>query len=130
MANPSGKITRWLGRAPAGVLNIYAVGCAFGAYFFVYAFRKPFAAATYGGLQFAGSQVELKTAFVVSQVLGYTLAKYLGVKLNSEATRSHRMRAIIALVVLAEIALVLFGAVPSEWKVAAIFLNGLPLGLV
>jgi len=40
------------------------------------------------------------------------------------------MRAIIALVALSEIALVLFGAAPPGWKVAAIFLNGLPLGLV
>ncbi|HEX4416154.1 MAG TPA: DUF5690 family protein, partial [Lacipirellulaceae bacterium] len=44
--------------------------------------------------------------------------------------RSRRMPAIVGLVILAEIALVLFGAVPAEWKVAAIFLNGLPLGLV
>jgi hypothetical protein len=130
MANPPGKITRWLQRAPAGVLSGYAVACAFSAYFFVYAFRKPFAAATYPGLHFADTDIELKTAFVVSQILGYTVAKYLGVKLNSEATRSRRMPAIIALVALSELALLLFGAVPPGWKVAAIFLNGLPLGLV
>src|SRR3954468_1705964 len=130
MANSTGRITRWLERAPAGVLSGYAVACAFFAYFFVYAFRKPFAAATYPGLHFAGSDIQLKTAFVVSQILGYTVAKYLGVKLNSEATRRNRMRAIITLVALSEIALVLFGAAPPGWKVAAIFLNGLPLGLV
>lgn len=130
MANPPGRITRWLERAPAGVLSAYAVACAFAAYFFVYAIRKPFAAATYPGQHFFATDIQLKTAFVVSQILGYTVAKYLGVKLNSEATRSRRMPAIVALVALAEIALVLFGAAPSEWKVAAIFLNGLPLGLV
>jgi hypothetical protein len=130
MAHAPSKITRWLERAPAGVLSGYAVGCAFFAYFFVYAFRKPFAAATYSELQFAGTAIQLKTAFVVSQILGYTVAKYLGVKLNSEATRSQRLPMIIGLVALAEIALILFGAAPPEWKVAAIFLNGLPLGLV
>jgi hypothetical protein len=106
------------------------VACAFFAYFFVYAFRKPFAAATYPDLHFAGSEIELKTAFVVSQILGYTVAKYLGVKLNSEARRARRMPTIIALVALAQMALVLFAAVPPQWKVAAIFFNGLPLGLV
>ncbi len=130
MLNSGSRLTRWLGSAPASVLNSYAVGCAFFAYFFVYAFRKPFLAATYSGLHFAGSGIYLKTAFVVSQILGYTVAKYLGVKLNSEATRSRRLPAIIALVVIAELALVLFGAAPPEWKVAAIFFNGLPLGLV
>src|SRR5438309_2336895 len=120
MTKPSGRITRRLERAPAGVLSGYAVACAFCAYFFVYAFRKPFAAATYPGLHFAGSEIELKTAFVVSQILGYTVAKYLGVKLNSEAKRARRMPTIIVLVALAEIALVLFAAVPPQWKVAAI----------
>jgi hypothetical protein len=130
MPNSGNRITRWLSGAPASVLSSYAVACAFFAYFFVYAFRKPFAAATYPGLHFAGSEIELKTAFVVSQILGYTVAKYLGVKLNSEAKRARRMPTIIALVALAEIALVLFAAVPPQWKVAAIFFNGLPLGLV
>jgi hypothetical protein len=130
MALVPGKITRWLERAPAGVLSGYAMGCAFFAYFFVYAFRKPFAAATYSGQQFAGSAIQLKTAFVVTQILGYTVAKYLGIKLNSEAARSRRLPAIIAFVALAEIALVVFGAAPPEWKVVAIFFNGLPLGFV
>jgi len=47
-------------------MNTYAIGTAFSAYFCVYAFRKPFTAATYDGLYFANSQIQLKTALVVS----------------------------------------------------------------
>jgi hypothetical protein len=129
MAASPGRITRWLERAPASVLNGYAVGAAFVAYFCVYAYRKPFAAATYDGLQFAGTDVQLKTAFVVSQILGYTVSKYLGIKLVSEARRNQRLWMLIGLIVFAEFALLLFAILPPGWKVVAIFLNGLPLGM-
>ena len=130
MPTSRGKITQWLERAPAGAMNGYAVAAAFMAYFCVYAFRKPFTAATYEGLQFAGTEIQLKTAFVVSQILGYTVSKYLGVKWVSESRRSQRLWMLIALIAFAEFALLLFAVLPAEWKVAAIFLNGLPLGMV
>lgn len=130
MANSRGGITAWLERAPAGVMNAYAVVAAFTVYFCVYAFRRPFTAATFEGLSFGGTQIQLKTAFVVSQVIGYTLAKYSGIKVVSEASRAGRARMLLGLIGLAEFALVLFAIVPPEWKVAAILLNGLALGMV
>ena len=108
----------------------YAVAAAFATYFCMYAFRKPFTAATYDGLVFAGTQIELKTALVVNQIIGYTFSKFLGIKVCSETDRRHRLRMLILLILSAESALVLFAVVPTEWKVAAIFLNGLPLGMV
>ncbi len=111
-------------------MNGYAVGTAFVVYFCMYGFRKPFTAATYEGLLFAGYKVQLKTAFVVSQIVGYTLSKYLGIKLDSEVRRNQRLWMLIGLIVFAECALLLFAVLPQEWKVAAIFLNGLPLGMV
>lgn len=128
--NSRGGITAWLERAPAPVLNTYAVVAAFSAYFCVYAFRKPFTAATYDGLHFAGTQIELKTALVVSQILGYGLAKYAGIKFVSEASRSRRAWMVVGLIVWAELAMVLFAILSTEWKVAAIFLNGFPLGMI
>jgi hypothetical protein len=129
MTTSRGRITLWLERAPAGVMSAYAAVTAFATYFFVYAFRKPFTAAPFNG-HFAGSQVELKTALVVSQIIGYTLAKYVGIKVCSEAMRSRRAWMLVGLIIWAEVALVLFAILPSEWKVAAILLNGLPLGMV
>ncbi len=40
----------------------------------MYAFRKPFAAASYANATFLGTDIELKTALVIGQVLGYTLS--------------------------------------------------------
>ena len=124
------RITAWLERAPAPVMNTYAVIAAFSAYFCVYAFRKPFTAATYDGLYFAGTRIELKTALVVSQIIGYMLAKYAGIKYVSEATRGRRAWMVAGLIAWAELAMVLFAIVPNEWKIAAILLNGFPLGMI
>lgn len=118
-------------------IGLYAAFWAFCTYFCMYAFRKPFAAAAYQGdpltLGAIGSEIDLKTAFVVSQVLGYAISKYAGVKLCSEATRTARPWLLTGLIVAAQGALVLFGALPEDrplLKAAAIFLNGLPLGMV
>jgi Family of unknown function (DUF5690) len=109
-------------------LNLLASGLAFVTYFCMYAFRKPFAAATYDASGWLG--LDLKTSFVMSQVLGYTVSKFLGIKWVSEVTRALRLRMLIALVLLAELALLGFALLPPGGKVAALFLNGLPLGMI
>jgi len=96
----------------------------------MYAFRKPFSAAQFEGLSLLGTQIELKTAFVISQVIGYALSKYLGIKFCSEMTRGRRLSMLIGLVVVAEIALLLFAVLPPQFKIFALFANGLPLGMV
>jgi hypothetical protein len=102
----------------------------------MYAFRKPFAAAKFEGLDLTLGigdvkiEIGLKTAFVISQILGYTLSKYVGIKVCSEITRGRRASALVLLILLAEAALLLFAVLPNNWKIVAIFLNGLPLGMV
>src|SRR3954462_2570689 len=129
-AKSRSRITAWLERAPAPVMNTYAGLTAFFAYLCVYAFRKPFTAAPYEGLYFAGTQIQLKTALAVSQTIGYMLAKYAGIKFVSEASRARRAWMIAGLIAWAELAMVLFAILPAEWKVAAILLNGFPLGMI
>src|SRR4051812_49287136 len=129
-AKSRSRITAWLERAPAPVMNTYASLTAFFAYLCVYAFRKPFTAAPYEGFYFAGTQVQLKTALAVSQTIGYMLAKYAGIKFVSEASRARRAWMIAGLIAWAELAMVLFAILPAEWKVAAILLNGFPLGMI
>ncbi len=124
------RLTGWLERAPGAVFVAVAVAAAFSTYFAMYAFRKPFAAATFDGQFFLGTQVALKTAIVISQIVGYALSKYIGIKVCSEVTRERRAATLIGLVVWAQAALVIYGLVPGDWKVAAIFLNGLPLGMI
>lgn len=127
---PRGALTPLLERAPAPLFVLYAIGAAFCTYFCMYAFRKPFAAAKFEGLTFFGTGVELKTAIVISQIIGYALSKYVGIKVCSEITPARRAFALVQLIAWAQAALLLFGLLPNDLKVLAIFLNGLPLGMV
>lgn len=127
---PVGRLKHQLSTAPTPVFVVYAVVAAFGAYFCMYAFRKPFAAARFEGEVFAGGELELKSAIVISQVLGYALSKYAGIKVCSELPSRYHPIALIALIVWAEAALWAFAESPGSFKVVAIFLNGLSLGMV
>jgi hypothetical protein len=130
MPNSETRITHWLHHSPTGVLDAYAMATAFTVYFCMYAFRKPFTAATYDGLYFGASGVELKTALVVSQIIGYAASKYVGIKVCSELSRARRAWSLVGLIAAAELALLVFAVVPLQWKAVAIFFNGLPLGMV
>src|SRR5438105_13176312 len=126
----SGMLTSWLEKAPVPLFAAYAITAAFSTYFCMYAFRKPFAAAKFEGEFFLNSAVALKTAIVISQLLGYALAKYIGLKVCSDVSPTRPAITVVALIAWAELALVAYGLVPNNLKVAAIFFNGLPLGMV
>jgi hypothetical protein len=114
--------------AAGRALAAWAVAAAFGTYFCVYAFRKPFTAGTFADDAYWGAGY--KTALVVAQVLGYTASKFLGIKVVSEVPPARRAGLILALVAAAELALVLFAVTPAPWNVAWLFANGLPLGMI
>jgi hypothetical protein len=103
---------------------------AFAVYFAMYAFRKPFAAATYIDVAGWHGAIDYKTALLIAQVLGYALSKLIGVRVIAEAGREARARLILALIAASWIALVLFALIPAPWNVVCLFLNGLPLGLI
>ncbi|PVX30513.1 DUF5690 family protein [Sphingomonas pokkalii] len=103
---------------------------AFGAYFAMYAFRKPFAAATYADVAGWHIAIDYKSALLIAQVIGYALSKLIGVRMIAEAGRQGRARSILALIGLSWLALVAFALLPAPWNVACMFLNGLPLGLI
>lgn len=124
----SGRISTVLEQAPSPLFAAYAILAAFSVYFCMYAFRKPFSAAQYQDLQAFG--LPLKTVFVIAQILGYTISKYVGTKVCSEVKRGQRMVMLISMIALAELALLLFAILPGNLKILAIFLNGIPLGMV
>ena len=106
---------------------------AFAAYMAMYAFRKPFTATKYEGLvAFALGDIEFsyKSIAVIAQLIGYMLSKFIAVKVASEATYARRVPLVLALIMTAELMLVLFGMVPRPWNIAFLFLNGLQLGMV
>lgn len=109
-------------------LSVWAVAAAFGAYFCTYAFRKPWTAATFANATVWG--VAEKSVLVAAQMLGYMLAKFIGIRVIAELPPHRRAVGIVILIAGAEASLVLFGAAPSPLHVAALFLNGLALGMV
>lgn len=123
----STALKRRLAADPA-LLTLVASLSAFGAYTAMYAFRKPFSAATFSGQEVGG--VPLKVLLVVAQLLGYTVSKFLGIKVVSEAGSGRRIALIAGLIGLAFLPLVLLPLVPRWAQVACLFINGLPLGMI
>src|SRR5437764_2102013 len=121
LAPPPARLTRWLARAPGPVFVGYAAGAAFATYFCMYAFRKPYDAATFDGLTFLGTRIDLKTALVIGQILGYTISKFLGTRVCAEVGGRRRAAVLVALVAVGELALVAFALLPEPLKPLAMF---------
>lgn len=103
---------------------------AFCAYFSMYAFRKPFTAGVFADVDGWHGFIDFKIALVIAQVAGYAVSKMIGVKVVSEMPPARRAVSIVGLIAVAWLALVLFAIVPVPLKIAALFLNGLPLGMI
>jgi len=116
---------RWQER-PA-VVAAWGMLAAFGTYACMYGFRKPFAAGSWEGAEFGPG---LKASLVTAQTLGYALSKWIGIGFVSGLAPARRVGALLALVGMAEVALVMAGLLPRPWNIACLFLNGLPLGMV
>ncbi len=120
----------WLSRAHPAVFTLFAGLAGFSAYFSMYAFRKPFSAATFDHVAGWTFLLDYKVALVIAQVAGYALSKLIGVKVVSEISASRRGLAIVALIGMAWLSLIVFPLIPAPWNVAALFFNGLPLGMI
>lgn len=125
-----GRVTRFLEKAPNGVFMAYAITAAFITYFAMYAFRKPFTAATFEGETWFGGEVGLKAVLASSQLIGYALSKVIGIKVCAELRAEQRMRFLIGLILVAEASLLIFGALPNDFKFLPLVVNGLCLGVV
>jgi MFS family permease len=101
---------------------------AFGTYFCMYAFRKPFTVATFDNLSFWG--IDYKILLILAQVLGYTLSKFLGIKIISELKSSKRTLYLIGFILISELALLGFALTPAPYNILFLFINGLPLGMI
>src|ERR1700761_6876690 len=130
MPTPSTALRNALGRAHPVVFTIVAGAAGFFAYFAMYAFRKPFTAATFEGVPGWHFAIDYKIALVLAQVAGYALSKFIGVKVISEIEPRHRAAAILGLIGMSWLALIAFAFVPAPWNVVFLFVNGLPLGMI
>lgn len=126
--DPNPKRNGFAFQVPASWLPLWSVVAAFGTYFCMYAFRKPFTAAAFAENQFGG--VGFKTILVTSQVFGYMVAKFIGIKVISELEPHRRPAGILAMILGAELSLLLFALLPLPYNAIMLFFNGLNLGMI
>jgi hypothetical protein len=124
------KLHQALKKANPVLFTTFAGLAGFAAYFSMYAFRKPFSVAIFGSVPGWHFALDYKIALVLAQVLGYAVSKMIGVKFIAEVTPNRRAAAIVVLIFISWLALLLFAVLPAPWNVFAMFLNGLPLGLI
>lgn len=108
--------------------DVFLMGAAFVSYTGMYAVRKSFLAGQYLADDFGG--YDFKTVLVISQVLGYMLSKFIGIKIVSEHRPEQRSKMLKGLLSFALSMLLAFAFLPVHLKPIALFLNGLPLGMV
>jgi len=109
-------------------ISVYAAIVCFACYTCIFAFRKAFNVAPYGGYSIAG--IEYKVWLVITQVIGYMLSKFYGIKFISELKRVNRGYIILILVGISWIAWLLFALLPPPYNFWCLFFNGFPLGML
>jgi len=124
----SSRITTWLSQTTAFKFTLYTSVSAFCLYTCIFALRKTFGVATYEGLRLWG--VDYKIWMVISQVIGYMLSKFIGIKVVSELGSNARAKGILLMVSIASLSWLFFAITPPPYNLIFLFFNGLPLGMV
>ncbi|GAC1417006.1 MAG: DUF5690 family protein [Flavisolibacter sp.] len=94
----------------------------------MYAFRKPFTAATFNSLKLWN--IDFKIWLVVAQTFGYTLSKFYGIRLIAELKPQRRLPLILCFIGMAWLSLLFFALTPFPYNIVFLFLNGFPLGVI
>jgi MFS family permease len=109
-------------------MSLFAASMAFLTYSSMYAFRKPFAAATFEGDVFLG--MDLKVWLILAQTFGYMASKFYGIKMISELRPEKRAVLILSLIGISWLGLLGFAILPAPFNVFCFLINGFPLGLI
>ncbi|ASE63217.1 DUF5690 family protein [Chryseobacterium indologenes] len=110
------------------MVTLKAAFAAFGVYFCMYGFRKPFTVASFEGLSYFG--VDYKILIIIAQAVGYFISKFIGIKFISELKPAKRRSCLFSFIAVAELSLLGFAAVPAPYNILFMFLNGIPLGMI
>jgi len=108
---------------------VFAALITFLTYAAVYAFRKPFTVSAFANAPKVFG-LAYKDALVISQVLGYMMSKFYGIKFIAELKKIGRGNTILLLISISWFALLLFAIVPAPFNVIFLFINGFPLGII
>jgi hypothetical protein len=107
---------------------LYIASLAFFAYICVFAFRKPFTVATFPGETIGG--ITYQTSLIISQVIGYMLSKFVGIRFISALKRTGRWLTALILIGSAWFSLFLFAVLPLWAGKICFFVNGFMLGFM
>jgi hypothetical protein len=121
-------VTTWLRSTNPIWFTLYTSVAAFCLYTCVFAFRKTFTAATFEGLSYLN--ISYKVWLVTFQILGYGLAKFIGIKIIAELKAHKRSLGILLMATVAAVSWLLFAIVPAPYNIMFLFTNGFPLGMV
>lgn len=110
------------------LVSICTAMVAFLAYSSIYAYRKPFTVATFEGISFWG--IPYQTLLIISQVTGYMLSKFYGIKFIAELKRLGRWKTSVLLVGIAWLSLLFFAVIPAPFGMIFLFVNGFMLGFM
>jgi MFS family permease len=121
-------LQRQLAQSNALPMSLFGALAAFLVYSSMYAFRKPFAVATFEGQSLLG--LDYKVWLILAQTLGYMASKFYGIKAISELSDTRRASLILGLISLSWLALLGFALLPAPLGIACFVVNGFPLGLI
>lgn len=122
------NIRKYLQKSNNLVFVTYAMLASFITYASMYAFRKPFTAASFEG--YSLWEIDYKIILIISQVIGYMLSKFVGIKIVSSIKNELRIKYILVLIGISWISLFLLGIFPPPYNFIFMFFNGLPLGMI
>lgn len=94
----------------------------------VYALRKPFTVGDFGEKQMLG--ISYQTVLIISQVIGYMLSKFVGIRFISSLKRTGRWKTTIVILTGALLSLFLFAVLPDWAGVLCFLANGFLLGFM
>lgn len=108
--------------------GLYIAVLTFFTYTSVYAFRKPFTVAGFTGISYLG--LSYQTLLIISQVIGYMLSKFAGIRIISSLKRTGRWRSSAVLIGAAWFSLFLFAVLPKWLGPLFFMINGFSLGFM
>lgn len=117
-----------LSRFKSITVALYLATTVFFTYTSIFAFRKAFTVATFEGVQFWG--VSYQVLLIVSQVLGYLLSKFAGIRIIAELKRMQRWKASLLMMSTAWLSLLIFAMLPPPYGMVCLFVNGFALGFM
>jgi hypothetical protein len=110
------------------LVGVYVALLTFFTYTCVFAFRKPFTVALFENYRLLG--LPYQTVLIISQVIGYMLSKFMGIRLISSLSRNHRWRPAAWLMGTGWLSLLFFAVLPYTLGPFCFLVNGFCMGFM